>query len=227
MVEHVYRRTDRCDALDRTYVATPDEVIRDEVESFGGEAIMTGPHDRAIDRVAEAASGVDAEVVVVVQGDEPLVHPEMITAAVEELTNDPDCRLTTTVREIEDEAVFADPNFPKVVLDGHRDVLYFSREPVPSRYDRSFDELTAYKHLAVVPFRREALAAFAALPQTAAEQAESIDLIRALEHGWNVRAVEVERDVYQVDTAEDHEVAKELLLDDELFSEYGRAEPPS
>lgn len=220
MVEHVYRRTEMCGLIDMTYVATPDVEIRDEVKAFGGEVIMTGPHRRAIDRVAEASESLDADIVVVVQGDEPLVYPDMIGAAVKAVIENDDVGVSTMVKEIVSETIFEDPNFPKVVVDGDWNVLYFSREPIPNRHDRTFDELTAYKHLAVIPFTDEFLTEFTNLKQTPLEQAESIDLIRALEHGYDIRAVEVERDVYQVDTPEDHEVVNEIMVNDDLFETY-------
>lgn len=220
MVEHVYRRTAMCERIDETYVATPDEEIRSEVEAFGGEVIMTGPHTRAIDRVAEASESLDAGVVVVVQGDEPLVYPDMIGAAVEPVVENDNIPVSTMVREIEDESTFEDPNFPKVVVDDQWNALYFSREPIPNRHDRTFEELDAYKHLAVIPFTDEFLTEFANMDQTPLERAESIDLIRALEHGYDIRVVEAERDVYQVDTPADHEVANEMMLEDDLFETY-------
>ena len=220
MIEHVYRRTSRCEALDETYVATPDAEIREEVVGFGGSVIMTGPHDRAIDRVAEAAESVESDIVTVVQGDEPLVYPDMISAAIEPLREDQNLNVTTMIKEIEDPDVFVDPNFPKVVVDAEGNILYFSREPIPNRHAKSFDKIRAFKHLAVIPFRREYLFTFSELAQTPLEKAESIDLLRALEHGHTVRAVEVDRNVYQVDTPEDHEAVNELITEDELFNQY-------
>ena len=221
MIEHVYRRTSRCNMIDETYVATPDQEISDKVSDFGGSVIMTGTHDRAIDRVAEAAKSLEADVITVVQGDEPLVYPDMIASAIQPMIEQSNIKVTTMVRKIEERKVFEDPNFPKVVLDNNNNILYFSREPIPNRHDRSFDQLTAYKHLAVIPFRRQFLFKFSELSQTPLEKAESIDLLRALEHGYTVRAVEVDRDVYQVDTPEDHNKVNKLMLEDELFNKYG------
>jgi 3-deoxy-manno-octulosonate cytidylyltransferase (CMP-KDO synthetase) len=220
MIEHVYRRTKMCESVDETYVATPDEAIRDEVEDFGGRSIMTGTHKRAIDRVAEANKSLNADVVVVVQGDEPLVYPDMIKDAVEAVVENKEVNVSTAVKEIETEDTFNDPNFPKVILDNDKNVIYFSREPIPNCHDRSFNEITAYKHLAVIPFTDSFLEEFTNLQQTQLEQAESIDLIRALEHGYNIRAVEVKRDVYQLDTPEDHEVVNKMMIDDELYDMY-------
>lgn len=220
MIEHVYTRTSMCEDIIETYVATPDEEIKSVVQSFGGEVIMTGTHTRAIDRVAEAAENIKADVVAIVQGDEPLVYPDMITKAIEPVVNDNDLSVSTMVREIDDETTFEDPDFAKIVVDAQMNALYFSREPIPNRHDQTFDELTAYKHLAVIPFTQDFLIEFSKLEQTPLERAESIDLIRALEHGYDVRIVKAQRDVYQVDTPEDHKVVNELMKKDELYNEY-------
>lgn len=221
MVEHVYRRTVMSEAVDETYVATPDEEIREETESFGGEAIMTGPHTRATDRVAEAAEGLDADVVIVMQGDEPLIYPEMIDAAVEPFETDEGVECVNLAKPIETEAAFRDENNVKVVVDEEWNALYFSREPIPNLHDATFEEATAYKQVCVIPFRREALFEFSEMEETPLEQVESIDMLRRLENGQDVRLVETHRTIHSVDTPEDHELVNELMLEDELFAEYG------
>lgn len=220
MVEHVYRRTAMSDAVDETYVATPDEEIRTEVESFGGDVIMTGTHTRATDRVAEAARETDAEVIVVMQGDEPLVSPEMLDAAVEPFENDPEVDCVNLAGKIENEADFHDPNNVKVVADGDGNALYFSREPVPNLHDTAFEEATVYKQVCVIPFRRAALFEFAAMEETPLEQAESIDMLRLLERGRDVKMVETDHSVYAVDTPEDHDHVDDLMAEDPLFETY-------
>lgn len=220
MVEHVYRRTAMSDAVDEAYVATPDEEIREAVASFGGDVIMTGQHSRATDRVAEAAESLDAEVVVVMQGDEPLVHPEMLDAAVRPVIEEPDVRVTNLAKRVETEAAFDDPNNVKVVVDEAWDALYFSREPVPNLHDASFDEFPVYKQVCVIPFEREFLFEFTSMDETPLERAESIDMLRLLENGHDVRLVETDHDVYAVDTPEDHEKVNEMMEGDELFDEY-------
>jgi 3-deoxy-manno-octulosonate cytidylyltransferase (CMP-KDO synthetase) len=206
--------------VDETYVATPDEEIRAETEAFGGEAILTGQHPRATDRVAEAARDIDAEIIIVMQGDEPLVYPEMIDASVEPLLEDDDVLVTNLAKEIETEAAFRDPNNVKVVVDGDWNALYFSREPVPNLHDSTFAEASVYKHVCVIPFRREFLFEFTEMAETPLEKAESIDMLRLLENGYDVRLVETDRDVYAVDTPEDHEKVEEMMAEDSLSDEY-------
>lgn len=224
MVEHVYRRTVMSEAVDETYVATPDEEIREETESFGGEAIMTGSHTRATDRVAEAAEGLDADVIIVMQGDEPLVYPEMIDAAVEPFEADEDVECVNLAKPIETEAAFRDENNVKVVVDGDWNALYFSREPVPNLHDATFEEATVYKQVCVIPFRREALFEFIEMDETPLERVESIDMLRRLENGKDVRLVETHRTNHSVDTPEDHELVNEIMAEDDLFAEYGDPE---
>lgn len=220
MVEHVYRRTAMSEAVDETYVATPNEEIREEVESFGGDVVMTGEHTRATDRVAEAARGTDAEVVVVMQGDEPLVYPEMLDAAIEPLDEDEEVDCVNLAGRIETEEGFRDPNNVKVVPDEEWNALYFSREAVPNLHDAGFGDATVYKQVCVIPFRREALFEFTEMEETPLERAESIDMLRLLENGRDVRLVETDHDVHAVDTPDDHERVNELMADDPLFASY-------
>jgi 3-deoxy-manno-octulosonate cytidylyltransferase (CMP-KDO synthetase) len=221
MVEHVYIRTRMSDSVDNTYVATPDEEIYDEVERFGGEAIMTGQHPRATDRVAEAAEDLDSDIVIVMQGDEPLVYPDMIDAAVEPIVEEDDVRCTNLAKSIETEEDFRDENNVKVVVDNDWNALYFSREPVPNLHDATFDEIDAYKQVCVIPFEREFLFEFTSMEETTLEKIESIDMLRLLENDYDVRLVETDREIHAVDTPEDHERVNEMMRDDELFQEYG------
>ncbi len=220
MIEHVYRRTEMSESVNNTYVATPDEEIREEVESFGGESILTGPHPRATDRVAEAAEGLDSDIVIVMQGDEPLVHPEMIDNAVEPIITEDDVRCTNLAKSIETRESFEDLNNVKVVVDDNWDALYFSREPIPNLHDASFSEVEVYKQVCVIPFEREFLFEFTSMDETTLEKIESIDMLRLLENGYDVRLAETDRQIYAVDTPEDHEKVNEMMANDDLFSEY-------
>ena len=220
MVEHVYRRTRMSDVVDGTYIATPDEEIRDTAESFGAEVIMTGEHSRATDRVAEAAESLDGDIVIVMQGDEPLVYPEMIDDAVEPMLADESIACTNLGKALESEAEFRNPNTVKVVVDQDWNALYFSREPIPNLHDTAFEETSVYKQVCVLPFRREALFEFASMDETRLERAESIDMLRLLENGKQVRIVETEHSIHAVDTPEDHERVNELMAEDELYATY-------
>ena len=203
MLEHVVRRAELCDSLDAVYVATCDGEIKEAVEAFGGRVLMTSKsHERASDRVAEAAQSLDADVVVMVQGDEPMITPEMISAALAPM-KDSSVECVNLVHRIADRAEIDDRNTIKVVMDVSRDALYFTRSPIPSTDFASGDGPAFYKQVCVIAFRRGFLAELATLPPTPLERAESIDMLRALEHGRRVRLVETKVETHAVDTTAD------------------------
>lgn len=223
MVEHVYRRTRMSDSVDTTVVATPDEEIREEVESFGGEVIMTGSHPRATDRVAEAAESLDADIIVVMQGDEPLVYPDMLDDAIAPVRDEPDVKVTNLAKPILEEEEYRDPNNVKVVVDDDWNALYFSRSPVPYIHEGTYDAAPVYHQVCVIPFEREFLFEFTSMAETTLEQFESIDMLRLLENDHDVRLVETDRQTYPVDTPEDHEKVNELMVEDPLYKKYKQA----
>ena len=221
MIEHCYHRTAQCQALESVYVATCDEEIKAAVEGFGGKAIMTSSsHQRASDRVAEAAAGLSADIVVMVQGDEPMVTPQMVDAAVEPMVQDPSIYCVNLAKRIESEEEYRDPNTIKMVMDRHGDALYFSREPVPSHRALGFNNIPVFKQVCIIPFRREFLLEYARLEPTPLEQAESIDMLRVLEHGYKVRLIETEVGTHAVDTAEDLAMVESLMAQDPLVAAY-------
>lgn len=220
MIEHVYRRVALSDAVDDVIVATCDEEIVAAVERFGGRAVMTSDaHQRASDRVAEAAEGLDADVVVMVQGDEPMVRPEQVADSVAPFA-DPDVRCVNLFARIASEAEYLDRNTIKVAIDRAGDALYFSREPIPTAHAGGFGALTAFKQVCVIPFRSDALALFASLEPTPLEVAESVDMLRFLEHGVKVRMVETHVSSHAVDTPADLVHVERLMADDPLLARY-------
>lgn len=220
MVEHIYRRVMLCDALDAVYVATCDREIADAVERFGGQAIMTADtHERASDRVAEAAEHIDADVVVMVQGDEPMTTPDMVTRALGPM-GEHGVRCVNLMARITDEAEFRDPNTIKLTKDLAGRALMFSREPIPTTVGRGFAGIEAWKQVCIMPFAREALAEFASLEPTPLEVAESIDMLRFLEHGRPVHLVETEGFSRAVDTPGDLAAVEELMRSDPLAASY-------
>lgn len=220
MIEHVYRRTDMSDSVDSTYVATPDKEIRKESESFGADVIMTGAHTRATDRVAEAAEGLDAEIIVVMQGDEPLVYPGMLDDAIQPLLENDTIKVTNLARPITEKSEYRDPNNVKLVVDQNRNGLYFSRSPVPNLHDVEFKTASIYHQVCVIPFRRELLFEFTQMDETPLERIESIDMLRLLENGYDIKVVKNDQETYPVDTPEDHEKVNEMMAKDSLFEEY-------
>ena len=222
MIEHVFRRAKLCSQLDEVYVATCDDDIRDAALGFGARVIMTSnTHERASDRVAEAAEHFSADVVVMIQGDEPMITPQMIETALSPIRSDPSTMCVNLVRRIESEQDYIDPNTIKVVAGLNGNALYFSRSPIPSVH---LEETAAkvFKQVCVIPFRRECLREFARLPVTPLEIAESIDMLRLLEHGRSVRLVETDVATHSVDTPADLQQVEMLMKDDPLMREYIR-----
>ena len=200
MVEHVYRRAAAARGVDAVVVATDDQRIADAVNGFGGVARMTSPaHRTGLDRIAEVARELAADIIVNVQGDEPLIEPGMIEEVVGALTGDPELQMSTLRRRITDAAEYRNPNVVKVVVDAAERALYFSRAPLPFAREPA----AAFKHVGLYAYRRDFLLTLATLPQTPLEVAESLEQLRALEHGYRIRAVETLHDSVGVDTPED------------------------
>ena len=221
MLEHVYKRSALCRMLDTVAIATPDQEIFEAVEAFGGRALMTSPaHTRASDRVAEAAEVTGGDIVINIQGDEPLIHPEMIELAVQAVADDRSVFCSNLISKITSIEEFHDPNTIKVVRDHSGFALYFSREPIPTRRYESGEPAQAYKQVCVIPFWRETLTQFLELPPTALEKAESIDMLRLLEHGYRVKLVESLFDTHAVDIPEDIPLVEEMMRKDPVTSQY-------
>lgn len=205
MIEHVYRRAAAAPSVDAVAVATDDARIAAAVERFGGIARMTRrSHRSGTDRLAEVAEDLACDIVVNVQGDEPLIAPEMIEEAVEPFAGDPALMMATLRRRITDEADYTDPNVVKVVVDGDGNALYFSRAAIPFFRDAAAPQ-SAWKHVGLYAYRRAFLLAYARLQPTPLEVAESLEQLRALEHGFRIRTIETRYDSIGVDTPEDLE----------------------
>jgi 3-deoxy-manno-octulosonate cytidylyltransferase (CMP-KDO synthetase) len=222
MIEHVYRRTILCRALNDVVVATCDTEIFESVESFGGKAIMTSPaHERASDRVAEAAANMDYDVVVMIQGDEPMTYPEMIEESLTPfLRGDEAVACVNLTARIKTKKEFEDPNTIKVVMDRDGYAIYMSREPIPTLHLQDFDQIPAFKQVCVIPFSAAALREFNQLKPTPLEVAESIDMMRFIEHGRRVKMVETSFSTHAVDNPEDLKLVEELLRQDQLTPKY-------
>ena len=207
MIGHVYERVSKCDLLIKTVVATCDQEILEYIESIGGEAVMTSDHhERASDRCAEALGYLEKrnrikyDIIVMVQGDEPMTYPNMITEAVAPMLDDPGILVTNLLGNIENIEEFEDRNCINVVCDLNSDALYFSREPIPTR---KFGNVPMKKQVCIIPFRREFLLRYTSLEPTPLEIAESVDMMRVLEHGLKVRMVHTKHKTHAVDTQDD------------------------
>ena len=223
LIERVHERVRGAARLDRILVATDDERIAAAVRAFGGEALLTSPdHPTGTDRLAEATLGIEAEIVVNVQGDEPLVDPAGIDAAVAALEADPDLPISTLSVPIRDAEELLAPQVVKVVADRAGNALYFSRSPIPfvragapdprAAAEEAVRRGLARKHVGLYAFRRAALVRFASLPPSPLEEAEGLEQLRALHNGMRIRVVPVEGDGgVAVDTPQDLERLRALL----------------
>jgi 3-deoxy-manno-octulosonate cytidylyltransferase (CMP-KDO synthetase) len=224
MIQHVHERLSRARGIDRVLVATDDERIADAVRRFGGEAVMTSSaHRSGSDRVAEAAQCVDADVIVGVQGDEPMIDPRAVEAAVRPFAEDAGVLAATVCVPLRTVDEMLSPHVVKVVADAEGRALYFSRSPIPhvrggdamEAARQAVERGLARRHLGLYAWRRQALLRFAALPPSALEEAEGLEQLRALEHGMDMHVVEWEGEPgVAVDTPADLERVRALLAPD-------------
>jgi 3-deoxy-manno-octulosonate cytidylyltransferase (CMP-KDO synthetase) len=213
MIQHVYERAKMAESAQRVIVATDDERIVQAVESFGGVARMTRPdHRTGTERVAEVAAHEKGDVFVNVQGDEPLLDPVAVDAAVDTLLEEPAAGIATVATLIKTPADIMDPNVVKTVLDFDNNGLYFSRAPIPwVRDTASKIQVRHLKHLGLYVFQREALLEYPTLPQGELERIEQLEQLRWLENGWKIRVAEVEHDAVSVDVPDDVARVEKLL----------------
>ena len=208
MIGHVYDNVKTCRKLLDTYVATCDKEIYDYILSIGGKAVMTADsHERASDRTAEAMLiiekrlNVKFDLVVMVQGDEPMVSSKIINKSLRPFENK-DINIVNLMAEISSLDEFKDPNEPKVVFDKNLNAIYFSREPIPSlkKYD---GKVPMYKQVCIIPFRRDYLLKYNKMHQTILEKIESIDMNRIIENGEKIQMVKIDGPIKSVDTPSD------------------------
>jgi len=225
MLEHVFERASQARYLTRVVVATDDERIAAAARAFGAPVSMTrADHPSGTDRVAEVVSADTAEVAVNIQGDEPLIDPAAIDAAILPLIHEPDIVMATLKKRIEDPREVADPNVVKVVAGSDGDALYFSRCPIP--YVRAGDagdpRVAHYKHIGLYVYRRDFLLSYPGLPVGPLERAERLEQLRALENGYSIRVVETEYESLGVDTPADLERVARLFEASALLAKpYG------
>ena len=231
MIGHCYFRTSLCNDLDQVYVATCDSEIAEYIESIGGKVIMTSDtHSRASDRAAEAMLTIERQtqeridILVMVQGDEPMDTPDMISEALAPMLVDSGIQVTNLVAPISDVEEFEDPNTVKVVVGADHNAIYFSREPIPSRR-KGCKDVPMLKQVCVIPFRRDYLLAFNEMPEMPLEKIESVDMLRVLENGGKVRMVHTLSPSIGVDTPGDLQRVEHLMRGDSLISCYCESLP--
>lgn len=220
MIQHVYERAAQSKLVSRVIVATDDLRIANAVSAIGGEAVMTSTdHETGTDRLAEVAAGLDSDLIVNVQGDEPLIDPAMIDLALQPFLEEAGLLMGTVKTRIKCLHDFLSPNVVKVVTDNLNNALYFSRSPLPFFRDKWKDlkdesfccgKLLCYKHVGMYVYRRDFLLKFAAMPPAFLETSEKLEQLRAIENGVKIRVVETEFDSIGVDTPDDLLKAEEL-----------------
>jgi 3-deoxy-manno-octulosonate cytidylyltransferase (CMP-KDO synthetase) len=216
MLEHVYERVSMARYLSSVIIATDDDRIFAEARRFGAAVRMTrSDHLSGTDRVAEVASAhPEADLIVNVQGDEPLIDPGAIDAAIlpmTDMTDDDDVPMATIAKRIEDPREIEDPNVVKVVTGLSGMALYFSRSPIPHVRAGESAGAVFFKHIGLYVYRRDFLLAYSALPVGPLEKAERLEQLRALENGYSIRVVETEYESLGVDTPADLERVSQLF----------------
>lgn len=216
MIGHVYDNVKKNKLITDLAVATCDDRIYNYITSIGGRAVMTSDkHERASDRCAEALliienlDNIKYDIVVMVQGDEPMIHPNMITEAVQPMLVDDKVVITNLLGKIKNNEEFEDRNCIKVVYDLNGDALYFSREPIPTRFISN--DIPMGKQICVIPFRRDFLLYYTDLNPTPLEIAESVDMLRILESGFNVKMVPTDFETHAVDIIDDINKVESLM----------------
>jgi 3-deoxy-manno-octulosonate cytidylyltransferase (CMP-KDO synthetase) len=214
LVQRVYEQTAKAQRLDKVIVATEDTRILEAVEAFGGDAMLTSPEcATGTDRIAEVARAYDCELVLNIQGDEPLMRPEMIDQLIAGMQADQSCVMGTLARKINVAEQLVNPNVVKVVIAANGNALYFSRNQIPYVRDAAdqFRDGTFLKHLGIYAYRREFLLKFVQLPQSALEKTEKLEQLRALENGYAIKVLITPHDSIGVDRPEDVKLVEEIL----------------
>ncbi len=212
MIQWVYERALQAHTLDDVIVATDDQRISDAVESFGGKVVMTSTeHQSGSDRIAEVAANLDADIIVNIQGDEPLIEPSVIDDAVKPLAENPSLEMGTLACKLPGDVDPTDPNVVKVIFDKSGLALYFSRSPIPYYRNAEQSEQIFWQHIGLYVYRKEFLLKFTSWAPTVLEQAESLEQLRALEHGSNIHVETTDFHSTAVDTEADLRTIRQTL----------------
>ncbi len=210
MIQHVWERVKQSKLLDDVMIACDDERIFQATEKFGAKVVMTSKdHASGTDRIAEAASSTDADIIVNIQGDEPLIATSIIDDLVKVLKDDESASMATVIKVLDKSEELNDPNVVKVVIDHNHYAIYFSRATIP--YNRGNGEVPYYKHLGIYAYRKDFLLSFKNLPQSSLEQAECLEQLRAIEAGCKIKTVLTGIETVGVDTPEDLKKVEEVF----------------
>ena len=221
MIEHVRRRALMCKLIDNVLVATCDQEIIDEVKSHNGKAVMTSAtHESCVDRVEEAADKIDADIIINVQGDMPLVSPYSLEKLIQPMLDNESIDYTDMISPITNDDEIHNHNVVKVVKSLINNAIYYTRLPIPYSLKTSNSDNICHKQLGINAYRKNALKRFAELERTPLEIIESIDMLRLIENNVAIRTVEIHERTIGVDTQEDLKLSRELMYNDSLFQTY-------
>jgi len=210
MIQHIWERAKQSIALDEVIVATEDERVVKAVEAFGGKAVLTSKdHQSGTDRIVETVFSLDVEIVVNIQGDEPLIDCSMIQRLVDAIKTDKDVYMATIAKKMTDEEAISNPNVVKVIMDRNNYAIYFSRSVIP--YPRNKEKALYYKHMGLYAYTKDFLFTFTRLRSSMLESAECLEQLRVLESGYKIKVVETLMDTVAVDTPEDLEKVKQIM----------------
>lgn len=223
MIQHVWERVKRAHSVGEVIIAVDKDKVQKAVEAFGARAVFTSPEQPSgTDRIAEVMADVDADVVINVQADEPLIHPLMIDELASVFEYEKEVQMATLIKRIHKKEDIVNPNVVKVVVDRKGDALYFSRSPIPYIRGKMTEAQTNpevmqdiseryFKHVGMYAYTKEFLFTFKNLPKSILETEECLEQLRALEHGYRIRTIETRYETIGVDTPEDLERVKEIL----------------
>ncbi len=211
MIEWVYKRAQKSN-LDKVIVATDDERVFQAVTSFGGEAVMTSKdHQTGTDRIAEVASKYDYDVIINIQGDEPLIEADMINSLMTPFIQEPELKMATLKHKISIYEEVENPNNVKVICDKNDYAIYFSRSPIP--YPRTLDLKNYYKHVGIYAYKSNFVVEYSKMQQTPLEKSESLEQLRVLENGYKIKVLETPFKIIGVDTQEDLDLVNKIVLE--------------
>jgi len=212
MIQHVWERAKQARKLDEVIVACDDPRIEKCVKEFGGKAMLTSPdHKNGTSRVAEVAKNEAAEVIINIQGDEPLIHPDAIDSLVREFNDDSDIEVATLAVQREDRDEYNNPNVVKVVFDQNFDALYFSRSPIPHYREGAAVKVPFMKHLGIYGYKKAFLLKFVQWEMGKLEDDEKLEQLRILEKGFKIRVVQTQHNSLSVDTSDDLDAVQSVM----------------
>lgn len=213
MIQHVWERSRKCRLLEDVWIACDDERVMKAAKAFGAKAVMTDPAlPSGTDRIAAAVKDAPVDVIVNIQGDEPLIDPKVIEALVKAMHADPECPMATVIKAIAGEEELNNPNVVKAVVDSQGYALYFSRVAIPYNRDgRPLKEIKYFKHLGIYAYRKSFLKIWETLSPSPLEKTEKLEQLRVLESGYSIKTVETDAQTIGVDTPEDLEHVRRLI----------------